>query len=156
LGNYGANRQLTIAELKSDAWRETSKEAFKTIFENSRLDLAKTTGLIIVPDDLLWYLPFEVLTPDVAKGNKLLGDLFPIRYGPTAALAVARPQPLRRSLHTGIIANDLKFGSDETDRQALVQELQSVLNGPVMLPESLPQPANLVAPLLDHLVALDP
>jgi len=155
LGNYGANRQLTVAELKSDSWRETSKEAFKTIFDNSRLDLAKTTGLIVVPDDLLWYLPFEVLTPDAAKSDKVLADLFPIRYGPTAALAVARPQPLRRPLHTGILANDLKFGSDETDREALIQELKGALNASLMLPESLAQPANLVAPLLDHLVALD-
>lgn len=155
IGNYGANRQLTVAELKSDTWRETSKEAFKTIFENSNIDLAKTTSLVIVPDDVLWYLPFEVLTPDAATGGKVLSDLFPIRYGPTAALAVARPQPLRRPQHTGIVANDLKFESDQTERKARIQELQSVLNGPVMLPESSPESANLLAPLLDHLVAFD-
>ena len=90
---------------------------------------------MIVPDDLLWYLPFEVLTPDSAK-DKVLADLFPIHYGPTAALAVAKPQPLRRPQHTGVVANDLKFGADETDRDALIQELQSELSGPLMLPES--------------------
>lgn len=155
IGNYGANRQLTVAELKSDSWRETSKEAFKTIFENAHLDLAKTNSLVIVPDDVLWYLPFEVLTPGAATSGKVLSDLFPIRYGPTAALAVARPQPLRRPQHTGIVANDLKFESDQTEREARIQELQSVLSGPVMLPESSPEPANLLAPLLDHLVAFD-
>ena len=68
IGNYGANRQLSVAELKSDAWRESSKQAFTTIFGDAKLDLTKITSLIIVPDDVLWYLPFEVLTPVTANG----------------------------------------------------------------------------------------
>jgi len=155
LGNYSANRQLSIAELKGDAWREASKEAYAALFTDARLDLAKTTGLIIVPDDLLWYLPFEVLTPGGANAEKLLADILPMRYGPTAALAVSRPQPLRRPQHTGIVANDSKFGGDEADRAALVQELESALIGPLVLADSLPQPANLVAPLIDHLIVMD-
>jgi hypothetical protein len=155
LGNYGANRQLSIAELKSDAWRESSKAACATIFEGARLDVSKTTALIIVPDDMLWYLPFEVLTPDAADTEKTLSDLFPIRYGPTAALAISKSRPLRRPQHTGIVANDLKFGSDTTDRDALVQELKDVLSGPLVLPDPSPEPANVVAPLIDHLIALD-
>lgn len=155
LGNYGANRQLSLAELKNDAWREASKDADTAIFGDARVDLAKTTSLVIVPDDLLWYVPFEVLTPGGANSKKVLGDLFPIRYGPTAALAVANPQLLRRPLHTGIIANDLKFGGDEADRTALVQELAGDLTGPIVLGENLSQPANLISPLLDQLVVMD-
>lgn len=155
LGNYGANRQIAVAELKDDAWRVTSKQAYEAIFTDAKLDLTKVKGLIIVPDDLLWYLPFECLTPGGTAGEKLLADLFPMRYGPTAALAVARPQPLRRAQRTAVVANDLKFGSDNADREALVQELKSDLTGPVVLGESLSQPANLMAALFEQLVVMD-
>lgn len=155
LGNFGASRQLTTAELQSDSWHASSKEAYAAIFGGARVDLAKTTSLVIVPDDLLWYMPFEALTPGGANGDKVLAELFPVRYGPTAALAVARPQPLRRPRHTGIIANDLKFAGDESDRTALVKELESAVSGPLVFAESLPQPANLVSPLIDNLIVID-
>src|SRR5262249_17969149 len=155
LGNYGANRQLSIAELKGDSWRDRSKDADTAIFGEARLDLAKTTSLAIVPDDILWYVPFEVLTPAGANSKKVLGELFPIRYGPTGALAVAQKQPLRRPQHTGIAANDLKFGGDENDRAALVQELASDLPAPIIFGENLPQPANLLAAVIDQLIVMD-
>ncbi len=155
IGNYGANRQISVAELKGDAWRDASKEADVAVFGDARLDLAKTTSLIIVPDDLLWYVPFEALTPGGANGDRVLGDLFPIRYGPTAALAVARPQPLRRVQHAGIVANDLKFASDSTAREMLLQELESDLAGPLVLGETLSRPTNLISPLLDQLIVMD-
>lgn len=155
LGNYSANRQLTIAELKDPSWREASKAAYAALLTDAKLDLKKIKSLIIVPDDLLWYLPFEVLIPGEKNGDKVLADLLPLRYGPTAALAVSRPQPLRRPQHTAIIAHDVKFGGDDTDRSALVQELEKVFTGPVVMGETLPQPPNLVAALVDHLINLD-
>jgi tetratricopeptide (TPR) repeat protein len=155
LGNYGANRQLSITELKGDSWRELSAQADVALFGDARLDLAKTTSLVIVPDDLLWYVPFEVLTPGGANAKKVLGELFPIRYGPTGGLAVARSQPMRRPQHAGIVANDLKFAGDENDRAALVQELTSDLTGPVVLGENLSQPGNLIVSLLDQLIVMD-
>jgi hypothetical protein len=154
LGNYGANRQVSIAELKADAWREAANEAYATLFGDLKLDFSKTSSFLIVPDDVLWYLPFEVLSPTGANSEKLLADCLTIRYGPTAALAVGRPAPLRRPQHTGIVAGDLKLGGDGTDRDALLQELKSVLSGPLVLPDSLPEPANLVSPLLDYLIVL--
>jgi hypothetical protein len=158
IGNYGANRQLSVQELKGDAWRDAAKGAFATIFGEAKIDLTNTTGLIVVPDDVLWYLPFEVLTPGggaAAKADKPLADLFPVRYGPTGALAIAQSQPLRRPQHTGIVANNLKFGGDEASREALLQELQASFAGPIVIPEQMPEPANLVAGLLDQLVVID-
>ncbi len=155
LGNYGANRDLSIAELKSDAWRKAAKETFAGIFKDAHLDLGKTTGLIIVPDNVLWYLPFEALIPTAGKPDKVLADLFPIRYGPTAALAVSNPRPLRRVQHTAIAAGDLKFAGEGPDRDKLLQGLVGAIAGPLVLPEPLQQPARLVSPLLDGLIVLD-
>jgi hypothetical protein len=155
IGNYGANRQLTIAELKADEWQETAKNAFAALFPDAHFDLSHTTGLIIVPDDVLWNLPFEALIPGGAKTDKALIDYCPVRYGPTAALGVAQPQPMRRIQHTGIVANDLKFAGDEAERAAALQELEAAFAKPIELPTTLPEPGNLIAPLLDQLIVMD-
>lgn len=154
IGNYSASRELSVAELKGDTWRKTAKDAYTAIFKDARLDVSKITGLVIVPDNVLWYLPFETLAPG-GKQEKVLADLFPIRYGPTAALAVSNPRPLRRVQHTGILAGDLKFAGEEPDRIKVLQELVGVVAGPLVVPQPLPQPARLVAPLLDAMIMLD-
>jgi hypothetical protein len=111
--------------------------------------------LTIVPDDVLWYLPFDALIPDAAEAETTLADLVPIRYGPTAALAVSRSQPLRRPQNTGIVANDVQLGGDSADAEELLEDLEQAAAGPVRIPSPLPQPAALVTPLLDGLVVLD-
>ena len=64
-------------------------------------------------------------------------------------------QPLRRPQHTGIVANELKFVGDVSRPCGALQELESVLPGPLVFADSMPQPASLIAPLIDHLVVMD-
>jgi CHAT domain len=155
LGNYGGGRTLSAEELTSDRWQAAAAEVYAAIFAAARLDLAKTTSLVIVPDDVLWYLPFEALIPAGIKPASVLADRVPLRYGPTAALALRRPQPLRRPLHTGVVANHVKFGKDDAETGALVEQLREVQPGAVPLPEPLPEPPHLVGALLDGLIVLD-
>ncbi len=154
LGNYGPNHDLSVAELKGDTWRKAAKDTYAAIFKDSRIDVGKTTSLVVVPDNLLWYLPFEALIPP-GKTEKILADHFPVRYGPTAALAVSNPRPLRRVQHTGILPGDLKFAGEEAERAKLLQQLTDAVAGPLVLPEPLQQPARLVSPLLDSLIVFD-
>jgi hypothetical protein len=155
LGNYSANRTLPLEELADDRWRKVAAETFSVIFADARLDVSKTSELVIVPDELLWYLPFEALIPPAANPQNTLAESVPIRYGPTGSLAVRRAQPLRRPQHTGIVANDVRFGDDDADTAEQLAELEKAVIGPVTLVAPLPEPAQLVAPLLDGLVVLD-
>ena len=155
LGNYGANRPLPIAELKSNGWRDLATATYETVFADARLDLDKTTGLVIVPDVVLWYLPFEALVSAGSKSPAVLADGVTIRYGPTAALAVADSRPLRRRQRTGIVANELEKNDAALNGEEAIQNLEQVVIGPVRLPTPLPEPGYLVAPLLDGLVSLD-
>jgi hypothetical protein len=155
LGNYSANRTLPPEELADDRWRKVAAETYSAIFADSRLDLTKTTELVIVPDGLLWYLPFETLIPPGADPANTLAESVPIRYGPTAALAMRRAQPLRRPLHTGIVANEVRFGDNDADTAEMIGELEKAVPSAVRLVAPLPEPAQLVVPLLDGLVVLD-
>jgi CHAT domain len=154
LGNSGLNRPLTAESLQSNQWSEIATDAYTAVFKDARLDLAKTTSLVIVPDDLLWYLPFDALVPDVTEPERTLADRVPLRYGPTAALALHRPAPLRRAQHTGIAANELEFGTD-AERGALIAQLAAAVPGPLLLPVPMPESPELVSSLLDTLVVLD-
>ncbi len=155
LGNFGPTRSLSFEELKSKTWRESGAQLFGQLLGDSRLYLAQTRSLVIVPDALLWYVPFEALVTPDAKGPSLLADRMLVRYGPTAALAVANEHPLRRPQHTGIVANDVAWFDADANREAALKLLDAAVPGAVRLPAPLPEPGWLVAPLLDELVNLD-
>jgi CHAT domain len=156
LGNYGPNRPLQAEDLKSGDWREPASVAFEAIFGDARLDLDKTKRLIIVPDDLLWYLPFDALVAGSGNADLALADRLTMSYGPTAALAVASPRRLRRPQVTGIVANELlSKEAAVTGGDEIIDELAKVVSGPIQLPTPLSEPGYLVAALLDGLISLD-
>jgi len=155
LGNFGSTRQISVTELHSDKWRTAAGKVFADIFADARLDLAKTTSLLIVPDDVLWYLPFEALVPESAKPEVVLADRVLVRYGPTAALAIARSSPLRRPQRTGVVATQKTNEVDAIPNKEMLEEMERLVSGPVRLPSPLPEPPTLIAPLLDILVAFD-
>ena len=88
LGNFGPNREMGVVDLKEDKWPDAAAKAYGAIFGDARLDLSKTTSLVIVPDSWLWYMPFEMLVTQGGKPGSLLADRVPLHYGPTAALAI--------------------------------------------------------------------
>jgi len=155
LGNYGPSRTFTLAELQSNDWRKSAAELYQSIFADARLDLKKISSLRIVPDDLLWYLPFDTLLSTAAPDEPVLADRLDISYGPTAALALSSKRPGRRPQHTGIVANQSLASEEEADREDLLQQLEQVVPGPLRLPSPLPEPPHLVAPLLDMLIRFD-
>jgi tetratricopeptide (TPR) repeat protein len=155
LGNYGPTRSLSFEDLQDKTWRESGEKLFGQLFGDSRLYLAKTKSLVIVPDGWLWYLPFEALVTPDARTQNLLSDRLLVRYGPTAALAVGDERPLRRTQHTGIAANDLAWFDSDASREKALRQLDKAVSGPVRLPSPMPEPGPLVAPLLDELVNLD-
>ena len=74
---------------------------YGAIFGEARLDLSKTTSLVIVPDSWLWYMPFEMLVTQGGKPGNLLADRVPLHYGPTAALAAQNIDHMSRALRAG-------------------------------------------------------
>lgn len=166
LGNYSASREMGGEELTSDEWRGIAQQMWTGLFANSRLDLARTTDLVVVPDGWLWYLPFEALVPPLDKKAKaaaagkapMLVERVPMHYGPTAALAVGDRRSFRPLRHTGIVANELiaaeKKDGDDVAGMSLAP-LEDVVNGPVRLVPPLAQPGYLLAPLMDQLIVLD-
>jgi hypothetical protein len=155
LGNYGPGRTFSPNELTNGRWRKAAHTAYQQLFADARLDVAKTTELIIVPDGLLWYLPFDALLPSDGDDSSTLSEMVPIRYAPTIGLAVGDQRGIRRVQRTGIVANDTTEASRESYYETGIERIAEVATGPVRLPMPLPVPGSLVAARLEQLVSLD-
>jgi hypothetical protein len=71
-------------------WQPIAFELRNLIFPESTLEgLQGARKLVIVPDGVLWYLPFEVL-PISESGGKIWHDRFEISYAGTPGLALRR------------------------------------------------------------------
>ena len=97
LSLYHPLRPVETGRLDSQEWQTHAAALTTLLFEDSGVSLERHhefDELIIVPDGLLWYLPFELL-PITTKEKNLHGathlrlkDTCQIRYSPTRSLAV--------------------------------------------------------------------
>ena len=102
IGNVSQNYELTPKDLADGKWRQTARELLDGLLKSSRADFAtKFDELIIVPDGLLWYVPFEALQVQADGQLRPLISRFRIRYVPTAGLATATLDLGRRQRQHG-------------------------------------------------------
>lgn len=153
MGHFGQQRTLTAKDLDPAAWEPAARQFGDLVLRDSRLDVARTAELIVVPDGVLWHVPFEALLPTLGGNQKLVIEQTPVRYAPTAGFAVAdrfRPRPIRA---TGIAPASGSGSSDFLNSQ-LVADVEQATVHPVVLGNPLPAPSTLVAGVVDQLVVL--
>ena len=87
-------------------------------------DWAKYQELVIVPDGVLWYLPFEALPVPVDGGatSPLLSQI-PIRYAPTLSLAAPDERGMRPVARTAVVAGKLLPRDDDALAKAGVDAI---------------------------------
>ncbi|MGL6193237.1 MAG: hypothetical protein ACRC2T_00275, partial [Thermoguttaceae bacterium] len=131
LGNTGSDKEIAVKDLREETKRSAS-EAKKWEWKESGNKLlsgllggAKKINfkeLIIVPDHILWYLPFETLSVKDANGEyrPLIGldtgdASISIRYAPTAALGVPHKFTRLQGTETFVVAGKL-FPKDSQEK----------------------------------------
>ena len=153
LGNYNRTRALPSDEAQGEAWRLVARNLGQILLGDSRLDLSKVKRLMIVPDGLLWHVPFEILLTKDGVSSPTLIDAAPIRYAPTMGLALGDKRPLRPLKQTGLVL-DRATGST-AEREALEQHhkrLAEALEKVKRLDAPLPVASPLLAGRMDQLV----
>ncbi len=154
-GNVDANRELTTDELAGDAWKKSGEQIYKALFQGASLDPATVNELVIVPDGVTWYVPFEALFAHTEHNAAPLVKLAKTRYAPTPSLTFSFAGTWRRVERTGVTAGKLVPGEKPAQRLEKVAALEAAIDGPVPLANPLPAPSPLVSSLLDSLVVLD-
>ncbi|WP_168566733.1 CHAT domain-containing protein [Crateriforma spongiae] len=132
LGNEVAMVLREIGAMKSrgkrlpenDNWKSAAGKLAKRLFPDSRIeDLKGLQEVVIVPDGLLWYLPFELLPVDEAD-DVMLGDALSVRYATTPGSAF---HPTAPTAANGPIAFVGGSFFQPQDRQANEAAIESVL-----------------------------
>lgn len=156
MGHYQQNHELTLKELGDPTWKKSAQAVLDAILRGSRADFTQQLDeLAIVPDGLLWYVPFEALQVDVDGRLRPLISRFRIRYAPTVSLAVPGGHPRRPSGNTAVVVGRLFPRSDETAARAAFDQLSGVIPGTVALGSPMPASSDVYASLFDRLIVLD-
>jgi len=156
MGNISQNYELSAKDLADGKWRQTARELLDGLLKGSQADFAaKFDELIVVPDGILWYVPFEALQVQTEGQLRPLISRFRIRYAPTAGLATATLDMGRRHGNTAIVVGKLGAKLEEGAVESTVKELSKALPGCVTLKLPLPATAPVYANFIDRLLVLD-
>ncbi|QDU91513.1 CHAT domain protein [Pirellulimonas nuda] len=153
MGNFGASREMKQEEAESSEWRRQCDALAKLLVQDARLDLNKTTELVIVPDGPLWHAPWEALPVGDVGGEQTLIDLTPVRYAPTIGLALGDTTPLRPVRKTAVVLPP--DGGARADAEQIARQwdrLGGAVREPVRLSAPAPAPTPLLASLIDQAV----
>jgi CHAT domain-containing protein/tetratricopeptide (TPR) repeat protein len=155
MGHFEQNRELTLKELADPKWKQSAQKLLDTLLEGSRADLAQVEELVIVPDGLLWYVPFEALQHKVNERLEPLILKLRIRYAPTASLAVSDPRARKPSGNAAVVVGKLYPRDDESVARTAFEQLARVVPGAVALRGPLPGATSVYGVLFDRLIVLD-
>ncbi len=157
LGQVDGNREMTRDLLASQQWKDRSAGMFDFLIKGSLNNFpTEAEEIVIVPDTVLWYLPFELL--QVPSNGQLVPLLsrYRLRYAPTMSLAVPVDGVVRRrARHTAVVTGKLFPRDAQEVAIAEFQRLSNTLPGTVRLETPLPAAASTYISLFDRLVVYD-
>jgi hypothetical protein len=157
IGQYQQNHELTLKELSDSKWNQSAAKVLEALLKGSRADLSKSFDeLVIVPDGMLWFLPFEALQVTVGGQSQSLISRFRIRYAPTMSLSTAmQARRLKPTGNTAVILGKLYPRDDESVSKAAFDRLAAALPGTVALKSPPPGPNAAYKVFFDRLIVLD-
>lgn len=164
IGNYDANHELLESQLSDENWRQAARELTDALMAGSNSKVSLADGLdelIVVPDGMLWSLPFEALQVPARPGDKDKKDTVSlitrtrVRYLPTMGLAIPDKRDRSQDGEIGIVLGKLYPREDAQDVQAEFDRLKKILPHAEPLKSPLPAASPLYAALFDGMVVFD-
>lgn len=157
LGLTDGNREFSSGELTDAQWKTAGKKLAEVLLASSPVDLAADfPELVIVPDGLTWYVPFEALT--VGEGDEMapLIARHRVRYAPTTSLAVTYGPGVKPRGYTGVILGRLYPRDDPAVARAAFEKLAEVVPQSVALEQTAFRvPGPVYATLFSQMIVLD-
>jgi hypothetical protein len=156
MGNYDGNREIAQNQLTDDSWKPAARDVIDTFLASSKLNFGQAFDeLIVVPDGILWYLPFEAVQVGDAKSPISLLSKTRVRYAPTMSLAVTSQVGRIESPKIGVVLGRLYPREDASTNDEILSKLTKAFPKTVPLAGALTAPSPVYGSLLDGLVVLD-
>ena len=155
-GNYDRNKVLVASQVSGDAWKQAASKITNELFAGVGADFwDKVDELIVVPDEVYWYLPFETLIVPTADGDVPIISAAKVRYVPTAGLAANDPRHRPASGSTKVVAGRL-YGreSDELVAEA-AKQIADLLPESEIITRAMPVGSSLVGHRWTRLIVMD-
>lgn len=159
LGFQDGNREFTVKELSETGWQTAGANLLNFLVAGSKADLgADFDRLIVVPDGVLWYLPFEALTIKADDNQHLpLVAKHRLHYAISSSMAVIdTPRALPPQPRTLIFQGRLNPQEDSAAQQQRTAKLLEVVPGAVVVGASANSPpGHMAAGLFDQMLVFE-
>jgi len=156
MGHFQQNHELTIDDLAKDGWKESSQQLLDLILKGSHADFTKKFDeLVVVPDGVLWYVPFEALQVKVDDKLRPLISRVRVRYAPTVSLATSNRVGRKPAGNTAVVTGQLYPRDKDSVALEAFEKIAKVVPGSVALKATLPAPSAVFASTFDRLIVLD-
>jgi hypothetical protein len=155
IGNHERSQPVPLDDLKSNAWRQTAQRLLGQLTNDAKADeWARYRELVIVPDGVLWYLPFEALPAPLDQGNSPLLMQCAIRYAPTLSLSVPDKRASRPIPRTAIVSGRMMPREDDAAARLALDDISAVAGDFAVFRKELPAPSAVLTSAMDRLVVL--
>ena len=159
MGHFDKNQTVETTTLHDSSWKGTAGRILKQLTNNTKADFsaedwAKYNELIVVPDGVLWYVPFEALQLPAGAGSVALTDRLNIRYVPTVSLALPDRRGQNAVAKTALAASKTIAVEEQAAIAEAMREIVAVLPGTSQLPSRLNHPSATLSSAFDRLVLL--
>jgi hypothetical protein len=156
MGHADRTQPVSASDLAANGWHAAAERLVKQLTDNAKPEeWSKYEEVVIVPDGVLWYLPFEALPIDSSTGSSLPMIMqLPVRYAPTLALAVPDGRKPRRDPRTGVVAGKLLPRDDDAFTKASLDAIVNASGDAAILRRELAAPSALLATAFDRLIVL--
>jgi hypothetical protein len=115
IGNHDRNQPVAAEDLRATEWQKTGAQLMAVLTDDVASDVwAPYRELVIVPDGVVWYVPWEMLPPPGDTRSAHVISRWPVRQAPSLGLALPpreAPPPLVR---TGIVVGRLSPRDEES------------------------------------------
>jgi tetratricopeptide (TPR) repeat protein len=155
LGNVDATRDLQDNVLTDDSWQAAARDVSDSLRTFKEPFKAEFKEMVIVPDGVLWYLPFEALPFGDSKENRPLISRMRIRYAPMMALAQPTREGRKNSPVLGVVLGKLYPSDTPEIAEASLEQIERVAPHAEPLRAPLTAASPVVGSVLDGLVVLD-
>src|SRR5436190_14770153 len=146
MGHHDRTQAVALEELKSSAWRQPAQRLLAQLTNDAKPDeWSKYRELVIVPDGVLWYLPFEALPAPLDQGNSPLLAQCAIRYAPTLSLTVPDRRASQPIPRTAIVSGKLLPREDDAGARLAVDDISAVAGDFAVFKKELPAPSAVFA-----------
>jgi tetratricopeptide (TPR) repeat protein len=155
-GLIDKNTLVATADLKKTEWKAIAARLLTQLTNGAKAEhFANFKELIVVPDGLVWYLPFEALQTGESSDMEALLSRMRVRYAPTLGLALPDERTMPAAPATAVVVGRMFAKEEESVPKDAAAELAKKLPGTFVVPANLATPGSLYGAVIDRLVVYD-